>query len=105
MKPPILQLDTLDDRREVHQLLERLPPARRLQWLQWCCDRVTGPHGDKIKVAPHSTGGAMEVFLDFWQLVNNYDLDPVPMVVRLEAAVRRSGGRPSPVGPPAAARR
>lgn len=88
-----LILDTRDDRREIHQLLESITPADRLAWLQWCCNQVKGPHGDKIKVRRTTTGeNAMELFLDFWQLVVQYEFDPTPAAERLEEIARRSPG-------------
>lgn len=92
-KSACLALDTKDDRREMHQLLERLPPAARLRWLQWCCDAVPGPHRGKVKVNRFTTGeNALEVFLDAWQLFVQYELDPTAAAAHLESLVSRSLG-------------
>jgi hypothetical protein len=93
-RPVSLTLDTKDDRREMISLLERLPPRKRLEWLARCCTRVTGPHGDKVRVAARSTGeNAVEVFMDFNILCVQYDLDPTEPAVWLEHAVRRYHAR------------
>lgn len=92
-KAACLALDTKDDRREMHQLLERIPPRLRLQWLASCCRMVTGPHSDKVRVKATTTGeNAMEVFLDAWQLFVQYQLDPTAAAVELERLARDSAG-------------
>ena len=77
-KPLYMAHDNLDDRREVHRLLTRLPPILRLRWLKWCCARCTLPNSNKHPVIGLGTTGAngMEIFYDFWQLANQYNLDP-----------------------------
>jgi hypothetical protein len=40
MKPGYLELDNLDDRRELHVLLSKLPPADRWRFVRWCCSRA-----------------------------------------------------------------
>ena len=40
-RPKPVQFDNLDDRREIHELLRRLPPRRRVQWLTWACRQST----------------------------------------------------------------
>lgn len=44
-KPSLLQIDTLDDRREIWHLLHRLRPDRRLAFLDWACSVVVAPGG------------------------------------------------------------
>ena len=75
--------DNRDDRREVHELLELLPPAWRLEWLRWCCDACPGPM--KMGVPPHHSGLALEVYYDAWFLCNQKRLD---MDRALEVLVR-----------------
>ena len=43
MKPTLLQIDTLDDRREIWHLLHRLPPDARLAFMDWACSLVVAP--------------------------------------------------------------
>lgn len=85
VKPSVLRLDTLDDRREIHRLLDRLPPGRRLAFLQWCCRQVPHP----VNVAHRSTGSTFEVFFDLWKLGHQYELDMDAAARRLESLVRR----------------
>lgn len=94
-KSVALILDTKDDRREMLSLLERISPRDRLRWLAWCCRQVTGPHGDKVRVAARSTGeNAIEVLMDQWQLIVQYELDPTPAAELLEKiAAKRGVGR------------
>lgn len=91
-KSIVLSLDTRDDRTEMVSALSRLSPADRLAWLAWCCKRVKGKHGDKVRVAARSTGdNPVEVFMDAQQLFLSYDLDPIPAAVMLERLVKRRG--------------
>lgn len=32
-----------DERREIARLLRHLTPARRIEWLKWCCKQVSAP--------------------------------------------------------------
>lgn len=83
MKKAILYHDTLDDKREMHALLDRLTPRRRLQWLHYCCQHCALNGSDKHPhVDPAHTGNAMECFFDAWLLVQYYNLD-------LQAALSR----------------
>lgn len=52
MKPTYLSLDTLDDRRAVWSLIHRLPPARRLRYLERCCLAVSDQHGNGPRPTP-----------------------------------------------------
>lgn len=74
MKPAFLQLDTLDDRREIHQLLARLSPSRRLAFLRWCCRSAKLPNSRvRPTVPPNHSGNAMEIYFDLFALSANYD--------------------------------
>lgn len=44
MKPAYLCVNTLDDRREIHRLLEHLHPYKRLRFLNWCCASAVVPN-------------------------------------------------------------
>lgn len=90
MTAPLLVHDNLGDRREVYQLLKRLPPRRRVEWLAWCCQQTYLPCSKiRPRVAQRTTGRSVEVFMDFWALVAQYDLDPEKAVNRLAEMVRR----------------
>lgn len=52
MKPSYLVFDTLDDRRELHALLHRLPPAARVAFLEECCRRVADARGNGPRPVP-----------------------------------------------------
>lgn len=45
-------LDTLDDRREIWHLLHRMPPARRLGYLERVCRAVSRPDGTGPRPVP-----------------------------------------------------
>lgn len=86
-KPKYLQYDSLDDRRTIHQLLERLSPAQRIDFLDWCGRQCPGmkPH-----VARQRTiGTALEIYLDIWHLAAQYNLNIDRVTERLVAVVRR----------------
>lgn len=44
MTPTLLAVDTLDDRRELHTLLHKLHPRKRVRFVEWCCAVVARPH-------------------------------------------------------------
>lgn len=102
-KPGILIHDNLDDRREIYHLLARLPPKRRLGWLEWACRNATlGESKVRPVVAAKTrqladqarwdssanTRLTMEVFFDLWMLSVNYRMDFESLLRRLEAVVR-----------------
>ena len=43
MTPTLLAVDDLDDRRELHTLLHKLHPRKRVRFVAWCCAAVTRP--------------------------------------------------------------
>jgi hypothetical protein len=59
-KPPLLQIDDLDSRREVWHLLSRLPPQKRLLYLSWACAQVPQGRGK----LPPPVPGMMRVSVD-----------------------------------------
>lgn len=91
-KQRCLQFDTLDDRRELHHLLERLQPRHRLRFLAWACRQVTLPSsGIHPVVSRRSTGLAMEVYYDLWYLAIQHNLDLDAATSRLVEMVRQRG--------------
>jgi hypothetical protein len=52
-----------DDRREIRRMLDRLGPRQRIQWLQWCCQQVSG--GGVTTYVEKSSGEAADVFRDW----------------------------------------
>jgi hypothetical protein len=102
-RPPILAIDTLDDRREVWHLLHRLPPARRVAFLADCCSRVRDCRGNRpvpsARMAPALAAArrcdradhrlTTMLYTDLLMLAAQWGLDPAAAAVRLEAWVRR----------------
>lgn len=99
-----LCLDNRDDKREMHQLLARLCPSRRLAFLEWCCSQAAIPNSsvrpgirrdmrERAALAMREDFAdeklTMEVFLDCWALTLQYGLDLQAAVARLEQIVRR----------------
>lgn len=104
MKPRILVFDTLDDRREIVTLLDKLPPAKRIAWLSWCCRQSAKPQKGMFPRVQQKTKEladkarwdtvasdrlTVECYSDLWHLVGQYDLDVDRAVNRLERMVRR----------------
>jgi hypothetical protein len=101
----LLRYDCLDDRREVHRLLQLLHPRAAVAWLDRQCRRAQHPHGDarpaparkmepRVREAERRGGEwayrlATEVYFDFWTLASQYGIDMDRAVKELEAAVRR----------------
>ncbi len=107
MKPQHLTLDTLSDRRDLFQLLHRLPPRTRLDFLKSCCRAVPPPEGRPHRLPepfvspklarnldrayrsdPEDQRVTSEIYLDLLTLANDHGLDLVATAVRLEALVR-----------------
>ncbi len=104
MKPTYLVLDTLDDRREIHGLLARLPPAERVRFLERCCKRVPADGAGRLPVpsvrAMRDTADAArrcersnerlttEVYADLLSLAANYRADLAKFAVDLERRVK-----------------
>lgn len=103
VKSPLIQVDNLDDRREVWTLMKRLSPARRVQFLEWCCSQARlGKHPGKPVVAMKTKRLAAQarwddsaeerlqndLWMDLWMLVNNYDFDLDAGLARLVEMVR-----------------
>jgi len=111
---PILQLDTLDDRREMWHLLHRLPPRARVRFLAGQCAKVRArdprgngpvPGGSRHLAAAYREDGAdyrltNEVYADLLVLAAQWGLDLAAAAAELMAAVRR----PSAPAPPSSPR-
>lgn len=106
MKPAYLALDTLDDRREIHRLLETLPPRRRVAFLRWCCARAVLPKSGtrpgvskKTERLARQAGRdreadrrlSLDCYFDVWSLAAQYELDLAAVLERLVALVRGRG--------------
>lgn len=79
---------TLDDRREIWRLLEKLTPAGRVRFLTWGCRQLKGK-GD-VRVTSH-TGKVGEAYHDLIALAVVYGLDLHAAACELERRVRRGG--------------
>lgn len=103
-KPRYLILDTKDDRRELANLLSRLPPRERLAWLERQCRRSTLPNSvlrPRIQARTRNLAEkarwddsaserlTVECWSDLWSLSIQYKLDIDAAVSDLVAMVRR----------------
>lgn len=103
MNRSIVLLDTLDDRREIHALLHRLPPQGRVAFLRWCCDQVrnrkANPNPDMRRMRDriahaqrgneaHDDALTNETYWDVLALGAQYGLDLRRAAVELESRVR-----------------
>lgn len=101
----LLKLDTLDDRREIHRLLQVLHPAKCIAWLESQCQKVDH-HGTRPTVGKRTRaqvpdavkfGGerhyrlATDIYFDVWFLASQHGLDIDVAVRELEEIVRRQG--------------
>jgi hypothetical protein len=102
-KPRYLQYDSLDDRREVHQLLRRLSPARRVKFLEWCCEKAVLPHSKihpKVSASTRALADSarwedgadsrlsLAVYTDVWMLAAQYQFSIDDALKRLVEMVR-----------------
>lgn len=104
MTHALIQHNTLDDRRELHTLLGRLPPARRVAFVADCCARSVLPHS-RVRpfVDPHTyalaeravrddaadTRLSLVLYQDLWLLSSNFDFDLSAALDRLEQVVKK----------------
>lgn len=99
----VLQLDNLDDRREVHELLRHLPPRRRVAWLAWACRQskmnkfrepiVVGRETHKLAemaIRDSSADNALtvDVYMSMWTLAMQFQLDLDRALAKLVEMVR-----------------
>lgn len=101
----LLRYDCLDDRREVHRLLQLLHPRAAVAWLDRQCRRAAHPHGGsrpaparrmepRVRAAELRGGEwayrlATEVYFDFWTLASQYGISMDVATRELEELVRR----------------
>jgi len=64
----------LDDRRELWKMLDRLPPAKRIAWLQWCCKQANNNQSVGVFVEKDSGTSTAEVFADAMSIMNQGNL-------------------------------
>ena len=104
MKPAYLTLDTLSDRREIHALLHRLPPQRRVAFLKWACtqvprnneNRLPEPAVWKMAATVDMAGRcdradlalSNEIYADLLSLAAQFQLDLVTVATSLERLVK-----------------
>ena len=103
-KPQLLQYDTRDDRTEIHRLLCRLPPRRRVAFVESCCRAATmrrAPVRPAVKRATwelaeramvdDSVDGrlSLECFLDLCYIGVQYQFDLDRALLRLVEMVRK----------------
>lgn len=93
-------LDTLDDRREIHTLLGKLSPRKRVAFLDWCCKRAKGRcrPTPSWRMAPRISEAmkdddaderlTLELYYDFWVLVHQYEVDALEAAKELERRCR-----------------
>ena len=99
----VLALDTVDDRREVRTLLSRLPPWKRLAFMDWACAQSRLPHAvQRPRVTQHTRALAeqartdsgaderltLELYFDVWNLGSAFAVDFDRVVRRLERLAR-----------------
>ena len=111
MKPTILTLDTLDDRREVWHLLHRLHPRRRVEYLSWCCKQVrginggTGPvphgHGEMVRAAIRGDDAQDQrltttIYMELGMLASQQRIEMKDAAIMLEQFARRVAGLSAP---------
>lgn len=105
-RPTYLRLDTLDDRRQIHDLLTRLSPRRRIAFMRWACEQATLPGTTKHPGVSRKTvrlarlaerdGSAdarlsLDCYFDVWLLASQYDFD---LDMALEKLVEMVRGQP-----------
>lgn len=103
-RAPCFAFDTRDDRKEMHQLLCKLSPAKRLAFLAWCCTKAAVPNSvirpcvgrampERAALAMKDDSAdeklSLEIYLDVWNLSLQYQLDLVEATAELVRRVRR----------------
>lgn len=99
-----LSTDTLDDRREVWRLLHRLPPGKRVRFLQWAAEQSKIVKGNKpVHTTPRSvveaairdygngadTNLTNSLYTELGMLYVQWNVDPKTIAEELEQRVRR----------------
>jgi DNA-directed RNA polymerase specialized sigma24 family protein len=89
MKPNWLQFDTRDDQDEIMRLLKRLPPRKRVSFVQQCCNKFCKDSPLKVRVQRQTHELAErarmddsadsrlshELFMDLWHLAAQWGAD------------------------------
>ena len=103
----VLSVDNLDDRREVHELLRKLPPDRRVAWLAWACRQSKLPRFDERPAVARKTLAlaeqarwdssaderlTLECYTDIWFLAMSYELNLDVALAKLVEMVRGKHG-------------
>lgn len=98
--------DNLDDRREIHHLLARLSPMRRVAFVDECCLSAVLPGSavhpgvarktrDLAQLARRDSSAdsrlTLNLFMDLWYLHLHYSWSFDSALARLVELVRRSG--------------
>lgn len=88
MRKQLIAVDNLDDRREIHRLLRRLPPRDKIMFLHWACKQATLGKGGNHPAVSHETIEhareavksdawderlTFECEMDLWYLSEQYD--------------------------------
>lgn len=100
-------IDNLDDRKEIHRLLTKLPPVERVNFLRWACQQVPKnskghlpvPHVWKMRVTLEEAyrcdradlAITNECYADLLVLISQWGLDAMKTVTALEYLVKRVG--------------
>lgn len=95
-------MDTLSDRRDVWELLNRLSPRARVGFIRWCCSRITANAGHQprpvydvalIDLAYRDGSADLRVtnaaYNDVLILSTQWGLDLAAAAVELERRVRK----------------
>lgn len=103
-KPAHVVHDNLDDRREIFCLLAKLPPRKRVSWLEWACRNATLGRSSIQPVVSSKTRQlaeaarwdnsaderlSLEIFWDLWHLDVSFQVDFEQLLKHLERSVRR----------------
>lgn len=100
MKPGILTIDSLDDRKEVSILLSKLPPRKRVAFMAWCARQTQSggrgvgyvPDWSMVRDAERSDRAddrlTTESYTLFLVMVAQWNLDVGKAVIQLERAAR-----------------
>lgn len=79
-------LPARDENREIWRMLQRLGPQRRIEWLRWCCRRVSS-QGVRVDVL-ESSGEVAEIWNEWASLKVGHGLSVEESGVRLMQMVR-----------------
>ena len=104
MKPQILVLDTVDDRRELWYLIDQLAPRQRVSFLKWACRQAPQGQGrlpvpcvevmqtrieDAYRCDRASDRLTNEIYADILQLFNAFGVDALLVATEAQRWVTR----------------